>query len=69
MALYQYCTEAGCTWTSEWSGGTAGEDPALDHLQDHPDHRIECGTAEKHRDRYCRQKDGENITASADGSA
>ena len=69
MVLYQYCTHEDCSWVSTWLGGTASEDPALDHLRDHPDHHVQSGVSDKHRDQYRAQRDGGNITRKAGGAA
>ena len=41
--LYQYCVEPGCLWTARWDGGSAADDPAIEHLKDNPDHTVRSG--------------------------
>ena len=65
MPLYQYCIEDGCTWTSQWGGGTAEDDPATGHALSNPGHRIRGGSSELHAQMYYRQKNGENVTDEA----
>jgi hypothetical protein len=62
--LYQYCLEDGCTYAATWQGGSAADDPAMDHLMANPDHSVMGGASKKHLDNYRAQKRGENITRS-----
>lgn len=62
MTLWQYCLDDDCDWTARWEGGTAGDDPGLDHLKEHPGHIVRSGADEKHRENYQAQQDGESVT-------
>lgn len=65
MPLYQYCTEDGCTWTSQWGGGTAADDPATEHALMNPGHKVRGGADEIHAQQYYRQLKGGNVTDDA----
>jgi hypothetical protein len=41
--LFQYCVEPGCNYTERWPGGSAADDPAVDHLVKNPDHTVRSG--------------------------
>jgi hypothetical protein len=65
MVLYQYCLEDGCTWTAQWGGGTAEDDPATEHALLNPGHQLRGGASELHAQQYYRQKKGGNVTEGA----
>lgn len=62
--LYEVCLADGCTWAASWPGGSAADDPAIGHLQSHPDHTVRGGATDTHWDAYERQQNGENVTRS-----
>jgi hypothetical protein len=36
--MYQTCRD--CNWQGMWTGGSAANDPAIDHLKQHPSHTV-----------------------------
>lgn len=65
MAHYQYCTHDGCTWTAQWGGGSATDDPSTKHRLDNPTHVVRGGESALHSRLYYRQQNGGNVTDSA----
>lgn len=65
MVLYQYCIHDGCTWTAQWGGGSAADDPATQHALEHPDHTVRGGASALHSQHYYRQQNGGNVTDDA----
>lgn len=57
--IQQFCVEPGCGWTDYWDGGSAANDPAIDHLQENPDHTVSSGVAEFYTEFYELQRDGD----------
>ena len=65
MPLYQYCIHDECTWTAQWDGGSATDDPATEHLLTHPGHVIRGGANALHSQHYYQQRNGGNVTDDA----
>lgn len=58
-AIQQFCVEPDCFWTGSWEGGSIANDPAIDHLQENPDHKVCSGVAEFYTEFYEKQRAGE----------
>ena len=65
MPLYEYCIKGGCTWTAQWGGGTAADDPSTEHVLSNPGHIVRGGSSALHTQLYYRQKHGGNVTKDA----
>lgn len=46
MTLYVYCTADGCGYSTTWGGGTAADDPAVEHAKD-TGHTVKTTVAER----------------------
>lgn len=59
MSIYQYCLAEDCGYTAQWEGGSAADDPSLDHLRANPDHTVRSGANEYHEKLFKLQRDNE----------
>jgi len=64
MVLYQYCIHDSCSWTAQWGGGSAADDPATEHALS-TGHTVRGGASALHSQRYYRQQNGGNVTDDA----
>lgn len=59
--IYQYCTHSGCYWVQMWEGGSAANDPAIDHLKSNSNHTVRSGVNDEHKQKFEAQASGEDI--------